>query len=327
MERLESSQTEIMLSFIVPAYNCEKYIKECIGSLLKQNYPPQLPLISNYEIVIVNDGSTDGTKGIIESLAAGNKNIIVINQENKGRHEARNIGAAKARGRYIWFIDNDDVVCSNCLASIIETMETLSLDVLAVAPPAHFVPDFPEAFEIAKDVSTPVSGKEFMKHLCYWAPWEFVMRRSFYEEHNFKFELRYFLEDVEIMFRIFYFAGRVAAFKDFSCYSYIHRPESETMQPWTPNKVLDYARYLNLVESFVQDNVVEQEIKDQLEAMRTSFFLDGLKNLKSLNGQLDFDHWMSLIRKKPRVLRGTLIQKAYRYLATRYTRFFFNHIA
>jgi glycosyltransferase involved in cell wall biosynthesis len=130
------SQKDILdISLIVPAYNSEKYIENCINSLLDQDLPK-----SKYEIIIINDGSTDGTAAILNRISAENENIRLINQENKGRHEARNIGASLANGRYIWFIDNDDFISSKCLKSIVQIADENSLDVFAVATGLPFMP-------------------------------------------------------------------------------------------------------------------------------------------------------------------------------------------
>ena len=87
-------------SLIVPVYNVQKYIEKCISSILDQDY-------ANYEIIIVDDGSTDKSAEIIDRIANLNRDKIVsIHQENKGLGGARNTGLEKATGKYVWFIDS-----------------------------------------------------------------------------------------------------------------------------------------------------------------------------------------------------------------------------
>lgn len=115
-----------ILSIIIPVYNVENYVEHCITSCLKQNI-----LISEYEIIIVNDGSTDNSLFIAEKTATGHPNIKIISQCNKGLSMARNKGLSLAQGDYIWFVDSDDYIEENCLKQIIETCKK-GYDVISV---------------------------------------------------------------------------------------------------------------------------------------------------------------------------------------------------
>lgn len=96
---------DILLSIIIPVYNTEKYVEKCLDSIITTK-------MNNYEIIIVNDGSTDNSLKICEEYKAkfNKKNIIIINSKNKGVSNARNIGINIARGKYIMFIDSDDIL-------------------------------------------------------------------------------------------------------------------------------------------------------------------------------------------------------------------------
>lgn len=101
---------KMFFSFIVPAYNVEKYISKCIDSLLKQD-------IVDYEIIVVNDGSTDATDKIIREKYA-DKVIYVDKGYNSGLSDTRNYGLEIARGKYILFIDSDDYIEQNILGQL-----------------------------------------------------------------------------------------------------------------------------------------------------------------------------------------------------------------
>ncbi len=94
------------ISFIIPAYNFEKYIEQCILSICNQTH-------QNIEIIVINDGSTDKTGDIINRLASEDKRIIAIHKKNEGVSIARNYGIEHAKGEYIVFVDADDFISSD----------------------------------------------------------------------------------------------------------------------------------------------------------------------------------------------------------------------
>lgn len=103
----------MFLSIIIPIYNVEQYIEKCILSCERQNIEK-----SDYEIICINDGSTDRSEEIVKALKNNYNNIVALSQKNKGVSCARNLGLEKARGEYIWFVDGDDFVQENVLSDI-----------------------------------------------------------------------------------------------------------------------------------------------------------------------------------------------------------------
>jgi len=100
-----------MVSIIVPVYNSEKYIERCIVSVMKQTNP-------NWELIIVDDGSTDKSADIIDRIARNEKKIRYYYQNNSGAGMARNLGITKATGDYIAFLDSDDYLSKDYIESI-----------------------------------------------------------------------------------------------------------------------------------------------------------------------------------------------------------------
>ena len=113
------NEDEIVISIIVPAYNVEKFLPICIDSIVAQTY-------SNFELIIVNDGSTDSSGEICNSFAKNDARIKVVHQENKGLVNARQSGLRIASGKYVLYIDGDDYVESNFCELLI--METYNFD-------------------------------------------------------------------------------------------------------------------------------------------------------------------------------------------------------
>lgn len=107
------------LSIIIPAFNASKFISNCLNSILCQEF-------NDYEIIVVNDGSSDNTLEICKSFCTKNNRIKVINQSNRGVSHARNVGLSIAEGKYIWFIDADDEVAEISIADIVEQVKELS---------------------------------------------------------------------------------------------------------------------------------------------------------------------------------------------------------
>ncbi len=98
-------------SLILPCYNVEAYVERCVRSILEQDF-------EDYEIILVDDGATDGTPAICDALAQQEPRIRVIHKENGGLSSARNAGLDIARGKYIWFIDSDDWIEPSALIQI-----------------------------------------------------------------------------------------------------------------------------------------------------------------------------------------------------------------
>lgn len=117
----------MFLSFIVPVYNTEKYLSECLDSLLNQDVTKD-----EYEIICVNDGSTDGSLEILRTYAQIHQNIRVIDKPNEGVSVARNVGLEAAIGEYVWMVDSDDFIKTNSLGMIREEIIAKQPDRLKV---------------------------------------------------------------------------------------------------------------------------------------------------------------------------------------------------
>lgn len=113
------------LSIIIPVYNSEKYLKACLESVFGQNLPQ-----SDYEVIVINDGSTDDSKNIILDFQRQYPILVLIDQENKGVSAARNAGLAIATGDYITFVDSDDYLEKESLKAVLDYLVDRDLEVL-----------------------------------------------------------------------------------------------------------------------------------------------------------------------------------------------------
>lgn len=112
-----------MISIILPVYNVEDYLRECLESLLAQTY-------KNFELIIINDGSTDNSLSIINEYENKFEQIKIITQKNKGLSEARNAGYSSIKGKYTYFLDSDDFILEETFENLISLAEDNQLDLV-----------------------------------------------------------------------------------------------------------------------------------------------------------------------------------------------------
>ena len=209
-----------LISVIIPIYNVQNYLEDCITSVLNQTYP-------NVEVILVNDGSTDRSSEICEYYSAQDERIIYISQENKGLSGARNRGIEESNGDYVVFIDGDDVMDSQQLTLLYEKLVEYDADIAIGSYHQyseqdgcfyiHFtdedyieklyfrdelIDDLPELEKI--DVSFVTAwGKLFKKHLF----------------NHVKFPLNKLSEDVFVMYKLFLQCEKIIFVKK-SLYTY-----------------------------------------------------------------------------------------------------------
>lgn len=184
-------------------YNVELYIERCLMSCLKQDISYE-----DYEIIVINDGSPDGSLQIVERIASQNKNIKIISQQNGGLSDARNTGLSVANGDYIWFVDADDWIKENCLGKLLEQLYTQNLEALAICAANHIEGKDVRRFsfqenEIIKGADAMLKGK----CVC-CAPFT-IYKREFLKKNELLFYKGIFHEDNEFTYRAYYFLERL----------------------------------------------------------------------------------------------------------------------
>lgn len=114
---------KVEISVVIPCYNQEKYVAECLDSVLAQTFP-------DFEAIVVNDGSTDESLKILEEYAKKDKRIIILNQSNQGVVASRNNAINVARGKYIYPLDADDLIAPTCLEKLYQAIENHKGDII-----------------------------------------------------------------------------------------------------------------------------------------------------------------------------------------------------
>ncbi|MBO6292859.1 MAG: glycosyltransferase [Selenomonas sp.] len=144
---MEQNKREIMLSIVVPVYNCADYLKGCLDSILEID-------VENYELILVDDGSQDGSPAICDAYAEKYAHVKVLHQENQGPSAARNHGIDIAQGKYLAFVDSDDWIDDGLFADFLSYMENddeLDICISGVAK------NFPDGRE--EDYFPPLGGR------------------------------------------------------------------------------------------------------------------------------------------------------------------------
>lgn len=222
----------MFLSIIVPVYNVKAYLEICVASLLDQDLDR-----TDYEIILVDDGSTDGGDALCDELAAREPNIRVIHKENGGLSSARNAGIAVAGGDYIQFVDSDDYLMPGVLKGLREQIERQDLDILRYnyqnVNEAGEVFEPNKAFKPFVDYSTEVcDGVAFLTErlgfACY--AWQFIIHSELLKNGKGAFTEGIYFEDVDWTPRILMKAQRAAS-TETMVYNYLFRTGSITRTP------------------------------------------------------------------------------------------------
>ena len=270
------------LSFIIPIYNVSKLLGRCIASVRNQGLAPQ-----DYEIIAVNDGSTDDSLQVLEEFMAREKQsgvetapIVIVNQENQGLSAARNAGFKIARGNYVWWIDSDDTLEACFAPRLLERAEKERLDVLCFG--LNLVEE--EAgtstkFEIPdKTKGKTVKGEEFMlKCGMPAAAWSAIYRRGFIERYHLQFYPGIFHEDQEFTPRAYFLARRIA-FEDVCVYNYYQR-EGSIMKSTNPKKTDDLLTVCQRLWDFAMEHTqIESAIRHTFVNRISFLFSQALSN-------------------------------------------------
>lgn len=167
-----------LLSIIVPVYNVKSYLKKCVESIINQTY-------TNLQIILVDDGSTDGSQDICDEFAQRDSRIVVIHKENGGLSTARNVGMDRAKGAYIAFVDSDDWLEPNMYEALISQLEKHEADIVACSF-YECKGDEKKAVGDSKNIRVIDTEEIFInKNQLRFLVWNKVFRRSFVEEMRF----------------------------------------------------------------------------------------------------------------------------------------------
>jgi glycosyltransferase involved in cell wall biosynthesis len=186
------------ISIIVSVYNVEKYVRACVESIFRQGFDDK-----DFEVIIVNDGSSDRSMEMIADIIGLHNNVTVINQEKQGLSVARNNGIAAAKGEYILMADSDDMLIEGSLKPLLEKAIETKVD-LVVAAYLQMTNDEIDALKnspLRQDDEPGIvemTGEQlFMEHVNPHHPyvWRILFRKEFLDRHELRFRSGMFVQD------------------------------------------------------------------------------------------------------------------------------------
>src|SRR5574344_2546390 len=281
------SNKEIFISVVIPVYNSELYIDECLQSILKQT------IAENIELICVNDGSSDSSLDILNMYKTKFPNMIIIDQKNAGSAIARNNGLQIANGEYVYFVDNDDYLANdNCLNELYSIAKKTSSDILNFN---HLIlkNNSLRKVSINRENNKIYTGKEYLstaeKGNITNTPWDKLLKGSYLKEINFSYTSGVISDDAESLLRLFYNAKKVS-FIDNYAYVYRIRPNSVMTGEKTEKYIISTKKILETYTYYYKsekDKGIKRFIKSLIFNRLVSYYELILANKEFTNKYID----------------------------------------
>lgn len=256
---------DIKFSIIVPVYNVEKYLDECIQSIINQTY-------SNWELILIDDGSTDKSGAICLKYAEKDDRIIYFYKENTGQSDSRNIGITKAGGDYMIFVDSDDYIDVDSLERFaVSINEWGNPDVVLSEGMNELFGDELGGYRLLnKDDYPGLSGRDtLLKTLKLgpnWSPCDKAYKLLFWKENEFIFPVGRIAEDFTLIDRVVLKAQSVSCIDAYYTYRRLRKGSSVTDNV-KKNAIDDLLGFDDWEQYFISEQLDEELIN----AFRTTF--------------------------------------------------------
>ncbi|WP_298488579.1 glycosyltransferase [uncultured Maribacter sp.] len=240
----------MFISIIIPVYNVEKYIYNCLESVVNQE-----KINEDYEIIIVDDGSPDNSIRTVNTFIEKFNNIKLIRQKNRGLSIARNTGLNMAIGKYVWFVDSDDTIENNALKLVYEAIQFNNVDVLVTK--LNRVNELNGDVEIEDfpNINGVIKGKEYLfKGLKSGTAQRFIIKREFLIKNKLFFMPNVLHEDAEFGPKMLYSANKLDILKE-PVYNYLLRSSGSIMRNIKIKNLEDLVSIFYSLEEFKNNYV------------------------------------------------------------------------
>lgn len=286
------------VSVIIPVYNTERYLPQCLESVLGQSF-------QDFEVIIVNDGSTDRSAQIIQEFAQKDTRISIIEQLNKGLSESRNAGINKAKGKWITFIDSDDMVGPSFLQALIQAAIQNGADIACCAKWLFTDENncrlFPSRHTNKVTVLSPsqaLTNALYQKDNPDYSAWNKLYRRTLWE--NRKFKPGIYFEDMDVIPQVFLEAKRITFTEE---PLYFNRRHSESILSTTYD--LKKAELLDIAEAVY--NLVVGKGKKLERAAQSNLFSACCSILMRTEASETFEEYRERAWRTIRELRSGIL--------------------
>lgn len=235
-----------LVSVIIPVYKVEKYIEKCMQSLLDQTY-------TNFEALIVDDGSPDDSIKLAKALVGDDSRFIFFEKENGGQGTARNLALDNAKGDYIAFLDSDDYYDTNYLRVMLGKITQTSSDICTCD--VNYVDEKGDQLRVHRnDVDAYIKNKDFL--MAHWHisnfMWDKLFKADCFDSFRFDPSVKTY-EDVHLLFRVV-FGRKLTSVKDI-LYNYVQR-EGSTMRSMPLTYIDDRYKIFLETDEFYQKKLV-----------------------------------------------------------------------
>jgi len=232
-----------VFSIIIPIYKTEKYLNDCVQSVLSQSF-------TDYECILIDDGSPDNCSSLCDDFSKKDNRIKVIHKENGGLSDARNAGILQANGEYIVFLDSDDKLANNdTLKKLLEVIHKYNTDVVINSNFIEFTDNGKTIIKnnFNKDIQLSVPNviiNEFKKPGMYLAGWLFVLRKEYLINNHLFFKKGILHEDEQWMPRVFYKTKNIAI-NHYPFYAYRIERDGSITSKISAKRLLDLLDIIN----------------------------------------------------------------------------------
>lgn len=264
---------DVLLTVVIPVYNVEKYLKRCVESVLVQEW-------HNYDILLVDDGSTDSSPQICDLYAEKYEMIRVIHKENKGLSDTRNRGIEEASGEYVYFPDSDDWLEPNTFSELSDVIEELTYDIISFN--RELVTSEEDKLISAKSRIQKLSGKQALLEMLKQSDVtgfanDKIYRKKLFLDNNIKFPVGKYYEDLGTNYKLFLKATKVYVTNQKYYHYLITNPDSIT-QSWNEQKLQDMFGFYR--EIYYSPLIREKFEEHEIEILQ-AFYINGLIHILS----------------------------------------------
>ena len=247
------------ISIVVPVYNIEKWLPQCVESILAQSY-------QDYELILVDDGATDQSGILCDAYAQQYSNVIALHKENGGLSDARNYGTSYATGDYLLYVDGDDYIGREALKYLSDAIEMGQPDIVLTEGQYNVTKDrVIEVCHFEKEKFKNISGQQAF--LCTskiapnWAAWGKAYKLSFWKEHHFEFKKDRLSEDFQLIDQVLLQAKTVSMVDAFYYYQYRDDSIVHTVkEKFLTDLLKSFAEWKIYIESNKLDDAVVQQL-------------------------------------------------------------------